>query len=66
MRRSVEKQETVPFYKQPQRNRTPSAAAREYAAKGWTWNGKKYSCRDEWEAEVLGYKGPFTLPAEKT
>lgn len=58
MRRYTETRETeVPFYLQPDRARTPHAAAMECAAKGWTWDGKKYATRDDWEAAILGYKG---------
>lgn len=33
----------------------------EYASKGWTWQGKKYECRKDWEASVLGYHGQFKI-----
>lgn len=53
--------ETVPFYKQRNRAKTPHAEAVKCMERGWSWNGRKYACRDDWEAAVLGYDGIFTI-----
>ena len=61
MKKSANTPKQVPYYLRPDRNRTDPAVAAAYRDKGWSWNGKRYECRDDWEAAVLGYHGDFKL-----
>lgn len=43
------------------RAHTAHADAVRCAERGWTWMGKKYACRDDWESDVLRYHGAMTM-----
>lgn len=62
MKSSAEKRaQSVPFMQQQDRPRTDHKVAMECMERGWTWEGKKFECRKDWEAAVLGYHGAFTF-----
>lgn len=55
MKHAPEPTNRVPYYKRPDRKRTPHATAVACMEKGWTCGNVKHANREAWEAEVLKY-----------